>query len=145
MYLGCNLARQGNLSSGYRFALLGKALVDKLGVHEMKAEVFVMVSSLSFDSHIPTAQCYIAHMTLPLQASELQLFCEPAQAANEVRIQGEHAAIQVGSINWACINLSSYCVEAFWMGSDLSSINKVILCSCPSYLYLQHSYQYTNI
>ena len=106
--------------------------MDKLGVHEMKAEFFVMVSSLSFDSRLPTAQCYIAHMTLPLQASELQLFCEPAQAANEVRIQGEHAAIQVGSINWACINRSSYCVEAFWMGSDLSSINKVSSYSCPS-------------
>eukprot|EP00956_Cyclotella_meneghiniana_P014031 scaffold20774_cov87-Cyclotella_meneghiniana.AAC.1 len=43
-YFGSYLAKLGDLSAGYRYVLLGKALLDKLEVHECRGQVSFMVS-----------------------------------------------------------------------------------------------------
>ena len=43
-YFGSYLAKLGDLSAGYRYALLGKTRLNKLGVHEPAGEVLMLVS-----------------------------------------------------------------------------------------------------
>ena len=46
--LGSTLASTGDILVGYKFALLGKALIEKIGVCESKAEVLFVVCSNLF-------------------------------------------------------------------------------------------------
>ena len=75
---------------------------------------------------MPTTRSWIAHIEISLQASEIQMYCEPAQSVNDVRIQGEHAAISAGDIVWACLNRLGYCQEALWLTNNLGSVDEVI-------------------
>lgn len=75
---------------------------------------------------MPTTRSWIAHIKISLQASEIQMYCEPAQSVNDVRIQGEHAAISAGDIVWACLNRLGYCQEALWLTNNLASVDEVI-------------------
>ena len=43
-YFGSHLAKLGDLSAGYRYAALGNALLNKLGVNESRGEVSSVVS-----------------------------------------------------------------------------------------------------
>jgi hypothetical protein len=72
---GCYLALLNDLSGGHRFGCVGKSLLEVLGSKE-----------------------YIGQVTGI--SSELSCFCQPAKAANELRIQGEQCAIAVGNMNW---------------------------------------------
>jgi hypothetical protein len=57
--------------------------------------------------------------------SEILCYRQPSQAANELRVQGEQAAISVGDMNWACINRVQYCAHALWVGTHLSNVSEV--------------------
>ena len=61
------------------------------------------------------------------QVAEIQMYCEPSHAANELRLQGENAAILEGDIHWACINRIQYCRDAFWIGKQLSLVSEVTI------------------
>eukprot|EP00956_Cyclotella_meneghiniana_P018691 scaffold31297_cov66-Cyclotella_meneghiniana.AAC.2 len=89
----------GDLLTGYKVALLGKALIDKLGVYESKAEVLYV-------------------------ASHIQMYCEPAQSVNDVRIECENAAISAGNIIWACLSRLGYCQDALWLGNNLDTVEE---------------------
>jgi len=54
------------------------------------------------------------------------MYCEPSHAANELRLQGENAAILEGDIHWACINRIQYCRDAFWIGKQLSLVSELL-------------------
>jgi len=90
----------GDLLTGYKVALLGKALIDKLGVYESKAEVLYV-------------------------ASHIQMYCEPAQSVNDVRIECENAAISAGNIIWACLSRLGYCQDALWLGNNLDTVEEL--------------------
>ena len=55
------------------------------------------------------------------------MYCEPSRAANEIRIQAEHAALSFGSTEVAIANRLWYCTDSVWLGCDLSSVSKVII------------------
>ena len=58
-------------------------------------------------------------------AGEIQMYCEPAPAANEVRILAENIAITVGDTQYACYHRLRYCIDVFWLGVHLTSVNEV--------------------
>eukprot|EP00956_Cyclotella_meneghiniana_P019693 scaffold34064_cov121-Cyclotella_meneghiniana.AAC.9 len=94
--LGSYLAKLGDISAGYRYALLGKALLDKLGAHECRG-----------------------------QLSEIQMYCQPAQASNQERIQIELSVLSHGHIHYACLIRMQYCNDAVWVGSDLALVSEM--------------------
>jgi hypothetical protein len=53
-------------------------------------------------------------------AAEMLCFLEPLQAANELRMQGESAAMASGDLHFACISRLKYCSTLFWSGRNLS-------------------------
>lgn len=54
--------------------------------------------------------------------AEIQSFVEPMQAANELRVQGEEAAMRSGDVHFACINRLKYCVQLFSSGKSLPDV-----------------------
>ena len=94
------MAHLGDFAAGYRFSIIGKTLLNKLGDHELTGEVFSV-------------------------AGEIQMYCEPAPAANEVRILAENIAITVGDTQYACYHRLRYCIDVFWLGVHLTSVNEV--------------------
>lgn len=82
---GSYLAKLGMINgAGRRFIFLSESLLDKLFDVESAGQVIGITS-------------------------EVRCFIEPAQAANELRIQGESRAVSVGDIQWACLNRMRYC------------------------------------
>ena len=55
------------------------------------------------------------------------MYCQPAQASNQVRVQGELSAISRGDMHWACLLRLQYCNYAVWVGPDLSLVSEVII------------------
>eukprot|EP00956_Cyclotella_meneghiniana_P030448 scaffold76682_cov82-Cyclotella_meneghiniana.AAC.8 len=97
---GSYLAKLGDLSAGYKYALLGKALLDKLGANESRGEVSFMLS-------------------------EIQMYCQPAQASNQMRIQSESSLLSHGDIYFACIIRLQHCNDAVWVGTNLSLVSEL--------------------
>ena len=64
---------------------------------------------------------------LSLQVTEIQMYCQPAQASNQVRVQSELSAISQGDMHWACLLRLQYCNYAVWVGPDLSLVSEVII------------------
>ena len=112
--------------TGYKVALLGKALIDKLGVYESKAEVLYVVCTNLFLKCLFTCKSVSNLINFPLQASHIQMYCEPAQSVNDVRIECENAAISAGNIIWACLSRLGYCQDALWLGNNLDTVEEVI-------------------
>ena len=86
----------------------------------------------------------IAHNTSTMQVSDIQMFCEPAEAANEVRIEAENAAVSAGDIYWTCAIRWMYCNDAIWTKNDISSINEVIEIICLA-IILTYSFKFLLI
>ena len=110
---GSYLGKLNDLSAGYRFVLMGKSLLQKLGANESVGEVISIVS-------------------------EILSYCQSSRAANELRIEGEQAAISVGDMNWACLNRAQYCAQAFGVGTHLSNVNKVNILSIIALRHWRH-------
>ncbi|KAL3794413.1 hypothetical protein HJC23_012950 [Cyclotella cryptica] len=94
-YFGALLAKLGDLRVGYRFTVLAKTLLDKLESQEVAGEVLGVTT-------------------------EMLCFIEPLQASNELRSQGENAAMASGDFHFACISRLKYCSTLFWSGRSLS-------------------------
>eukprot|EP00956_Cyclotella_meneghiniana_P008867 scaffold12139_cov60-Cyclotella_meneghiniana.AAC.3 len=95
-YFGAYLARLGDLSTGYRFVMLGKTLLNKLGAREQTGE-----------------------------ASEIQMYVEPSLSVLEVQQQGERAALLVGDMLWACLNRHMYCQYGAGLHNDLAFVGQL--------------------
>lgn len=53
------------------------------------------------------------------------MFVEPSLSVLEVLLQGEHAALRVGDMYWACMNRCAYCDYAAGLQNDLSYVSEV--------------------
>ena len=73
---------------GFRFAKIGQSLREKLDVADSAGEVFGVVTGL---------RCYV----------------EPVQAAKEMYVEGEAAAITSGDTNWAILNRLLFAYVSF--------------------------------
>ncbi|KAL7480034.1 hypothetical protein ACHAW6_005741, partial [Cyclotella cf. meneghiniana] len=113
-YFGSLLANRGNIQLGNRFALLAKALLEKLDAGEVAGEVMSV-------------------------STEVMRFVDPIQAVREsLALQGESAAMAAGDIRWACINRLQYCICLFWTCSNLSVANKAFSEACQFMKEQQH-------
>eukprot|EP00956_Cyclotella_meneghiniana_P001104 scaffold1292_cov71-Cyclotella_meneghiniana.AAC.4 len=101
VYFGNYLAKLGDLSLGYRYAILGEALLNKLGLPQQTGEVIAGLSPI-------------------------QNYCEPAPAVLEMHIRSVQVVISQGDMYWACINQHSYCTNAIWIHRDLSFVKKLL-------------------
>jgi hypothetical protein len=111
---GSYLAQLGNISAGNRFILLARALLNKLNAKEKAGEVIAVVA-------------------------EVTCFVEPLLAANELRIQGEAAALLVGDTYWACLCRLQYCADLLWGGTHLSAVNEKV--SNAHFFIKQHEHK----
>ena len=91
------MAKAGNICVGSRFALLSHRLLEKLKVNEIAGEVIAAVT-------------------------EVQSFAEPVLATNELRAQGEQAAILAGDVFFGCICRLHYCLVLLWSGLNLDFV-----------------------
>ena len=104
---GSLLAKAGNLQLGYQFANLSHRLLDKLNANEIRGEVITAVT-------------------------EIQCFVEPMLATNELRAQGEQAAILAGDVYFGCSE---------FMRSFMTS--RMSVSNCLTKLFLKYSQSYT--
>jgi hypothetical protein len=111
---GSCLAQLGNISVGNRFILLARALLNKLNAKESAGEVIAAIA-------------------------EVTCFVEPLLAANELRIQGEAAALLVGDTYWACLCRLQYCADLLWGGTHLSAVNEKV--SNAHFFIRQHEHK----
>jgi hypothetical protein len=58
--------------------------------------------------------------------AEVQSFVEPLLATNELRVQGEKAAMSVGDVHTACFCRLQYCSAMLWAGQDLSTVKEEV-------------------
>ena len=79
---------------------MGKCLLDSLDAADSAGEVIAVVTAL---------RCYV----------------EPVQAAKEMYVEGEAAAISSGDTNWAIINRALFCSTSLWSGTSLTTVNEV--------------------
>lgn len=99
MSFGSLLAKAGSIRVGSRFALMSYRLLEKLDVKEIAGEVIAAVT-------------------------EVQCFVEPILATNELRAQGEHAAIIAGDVYFGCICRLHYCLVLLWAGLNLNFVEE---------------------
>lgn len=114
---GSLLAKAGNLQIGNKFAQLAHRLLDKLNANDIKGEVICAVS-------------------------ELQCFVEPILTTNELRAQGEHAAILAGDVYFGCISRLHYCLVLFWAGINLDVVKESMAKAC---LYMKEQGEDTSL
>jgi predicted ATPase len=91
---GSYLAKIGNVPVGYRFTSLARSLLDKLDAKEVAGEVILL-------------------------SVEVRCFTEPMQALDDLKSEGEAAALSVGDSLWACLNRLQYCSSMFYAGTNL--------------------------
>lgn len=124
-YFGSNLAKLGDLSAGYRYALLAKALLNKFGTHKLTGEVLGIVRMFNCINCINMYWIDVVLELLTYQVSGIQYFCEPAPAVLETQIQNEITLISQGDLYWACLMRTTSCNNALWVNRDLSFVDKV--------------------
>jgi len=81
----------------------------------------------------------ISHIARSLQVSEIQMYCQPAQASNQMRVQGELTVLSLGDKNYACLLRLQYCNYAVWVGTNLSLVSEVIIL-----IYVNLYFKYTH-
>ena len=95
---GSFIAKIGDLAAGHRLSLLAKSLLTSPDTKDFAGSV---ISRLA----------------------EISSYVEPLPAANELRIQGEVAAISVGDTQSACVCRCLYVFNRYWTGGQLSIVD----------------------
>ncbi len=98
-HFGALLAKRGNLSDGYSYSKIGKNLLRIIGSKEVAGEVI----------------CVSTHVFC---------FVEPVQSTNEFYLEGHKAAMAVGDMINAMLNIIIHNVNCFWIGSSLPTVRK---------------------
>ena len=70
------------------------------------------------------------------------MYCQPAQASNQERIQIELSVLSHGHIHYACLIRMQYCNDAVWVGSDLALVSEVIILVYVIFNYHFHDTQH---
>ena len=70
------------------------------------------------------------------------MYCKPAQASNQMRVQGELTVLSLGDIYYACLLRLQYCNDAVWVGTNLSLVSEVIILIYVNLYYHFHDTQH---
>lgn len=97
---GSYVAKSLDLTKGYRFSSLAQSLLEIINADEEAAEALQTIT-------------------------EAKMFTEPAQAANEFRLQVFRAAMKAGNTNYAGYSKLLYCSGSLWAGTHLALVNEV--------------------
>lgn len=62
--------------------------------------------------------------------SSLIYSLQPLSAANEYHVQGERAGLSAGDIHFACMNRLIYSLNSYWIGHNLSAVERVLSDAC---------------
>jgi len=94
---GSFLAAMGNISEGYRFARIAKALLETVGSRGVAGAVI----------------CY---------STQIMAYAEPVQSAIEFHVEGGKAAMKSGSMGYAMMNQVCYDTGSYWSGKKLGAV-----------------------
>ena len=135
-YFGSLLAKLGNIRVGHLFTSLAKRLSERLEAKECSGEVLAVVCEVSTTKYYLFSPKFLmirqpcANLIIVILPTQIQCFVEPLQSANELRKEGEAAAMADGNINVACAIRLQYCFTMFWSGVKLSVANDTVSKAC---------------
>lgn len=115
-----DLAKLDDLTTGCRFASLAKSLLKK-------REESATVSGMRAEESVGDVFAI---------TTEVLLYCEPAKAANEMRVTGEASSFKAGDVNWICLNRQRYYADSLWVGTSISTMDEVSEVS-PEYISMR--------
>lgn len=95
--------------------MLGKALLDKMGLEESLGELIGVLS-------------------------EVRMYCEPSKAANEWRKIGSERALKSGDTHWACLLHLQFCISGVFSGEKLPAVSELF--TKARVLFQQHNHKF---